>query len=55
LYYKLGFSVIEGSQEQDVKMNMSERKLRGGVNWQGDLKQKMGKTDVNNGWGYIIR
>ena len=31
--------VIEGSQPRGVQLNIRERKLRSGVNWQGALKQ----------------
>jgi hypothetical protein len=33
-------SVIKHTKPKDVKLNIRERQLRSGVNWQGALNQK---------------
>jgi hypothetical protein len=43
---------MERSQPESVKAKMRERILRGGVNWQGALKQEgLKQTGVKQGLG----
>jgi hypothetical protein len=44
-------SVTERSQPKGVKPKMRERKLRSGVYWQGELKQK----GANNALGEYVQ
>jgi hypothetical protein len=53
-HQKYGVSVIECSQPNGVKPKKRERKLKGGVNWGGSLKQKRVKqTGVKQGLGVV--